>query len=343
MDYVQLGRTGTRVSRFCLGTMNIRSLDDEETWSQMVGEALDAGINFIDTADVYGRGISETVVGNVLAANGRRDEVVLATKAVAPMGEGPNDRGASRYHLTRAVEGSLQRLQTDRIDLFYLHIVDLTTPIDEILETLQILMDQGKILYAGTSKWPPTLIMEGIACAEARGLPRLVAEQPPYHILDRGVENELLWMCMRQGIGVCTWGPLAYGLLSGKYRKDQPMPDVGRWTGTELGESDRFTEEALDVVEALIPRAEAHGITLAEFAHAWLLTRPGITSILIGPRTIEHLRSTLSSYDVELTEEDLQAVDELVPPGQFVSNFYDGNVYRRLREAIHEPERVRRP
>ncbi|MGC9319078.1 MAG: aldo/keto reductase [Armatimonadota bacterium] len=341
MDYVQLGRTGTRVSRFCLGTMNIRSLDDEDTWSQMVGEALDAGINFIDTADVYGRGISETVVGNVLAANGRRDEVVLATKAVAPMGDGPNDRGASRYHLTRAVEASLQRLQTDRIDLFYLHIVDLTTPIDEILQTLDTLVQQGKILYVGTSKWPPTLIMEGIACSEARGLPRFVAEQPPYHILDRGVENELLWMCMRQGIGVCTWGPLAYGLLSGKYRKGEEPYEGGRFA-SHGPDSTRFTEEALEVVEALIPRAEARGITLAEFAHAWLLARPGVTSILIGPRTIEHLRSTLSSYDVELSEEDLQAVDELVPPGQFVSDFYDGNVYRRLREAIHEPEQVRR-
>ncbi|MGI5820391.1 MAG: aldo/keto reductase [Armatimonadota bacterium] len=337
MDYVQLGRTGCRVSRFCLGTMNIRKPEEEEPWKQIVNEALDAGINFIDTANVYSRGISETALGNILAENGRRDDVVLATKAVASMGEGPNDRGASRYHLTRSVEASLKRLNTDRIDLFYLHIVDITTPMDEILETLDTLVQQGKILYVGTSKWAPTLIMEGLAVAEARGLPRFVAEQPPYHILDRGVENELLWMAQRQGIGVCVWGPLAYGLLSGKYRKDADMPEIGRWTKTSTEESDRFTEAALDVVEELIPLAEARGITLAEFAHAWLLTRPGVTSILIGPRTIEQLRSTLTSCDVELTEEDLARVDELVPPGQFVSNFYDGNVYRRMRRALANP------
>lgn len=337
MDYVQLGRTGCRVSRFCLGTMNIRKPEDEELWTQIVGEALDAGINFIDTANVYGRGISETAIGNVLEANGRRDDIVLATKAVAQMGDGPNDRGASRYHLTRSVEDSLRRLKTDRIDLFYLHIVDITTPIDEILETLDTLVQQGKILYVGTSKWPPTLIMEGIAVSRARGLPRFVAEQPPYNILDRGIENELLWMAQRQGIGVCIWGPLAYGLLSGKYRKGEEMPDMGRWVRANTEESDRFTEEALDVVEGLIPLAEEHGISLAEFAHSWLLTRPGITSVLIGPRTIDHLRSTLSSYDVELTEEALERVDELVPPGTFVSNFYDGNVYRRMRNALADP------
>ena len=337
MDYVQLGRTGCRVSRFCLGTMNIRKPEEEEAWTEIVAEALDAGINFVDTANVYSRGISETAVGNILAANGRRDDVVLATKAVASMGDGPNDHGASRYHLTRSVEDSLRRLKTDRIDLFYLHIVDLTTPMDEILETLDTLVQQGKLLYVGTSKWPPTLIMEGLAISQARGLPRFVAEQPPYHILDRGVENELLWMAQRQGIGVCVWGPLAYGLLSGKYRKDRDMPEIGRWIKTNPEESDRFTEEALDVVEALIPLAEARGVTLAEFAHAWLLTRPGVTSILIGPRTVEQLRSTLSSYQLELTQDELARVDELVPPGQHVSNFYDGNIYRRMRNALADP------
>ncbi|MFO7946625.1 MAG: aldo/keto reductase [Armatimonadota bacterium] len=338
MDYVQLGRTGCRVSRFCLGTMNIREAEHEETWTQIVGEALDAGINFIDTANVYTRGVSESVLGNILEANGRRDDVVLATKAVAAMGEGPNDHGASRYHLTRSVEDSLRRLKTDRIDLFYLHIVDITTPLDEILETLDTLVQQGKILYIGTSKWPTNLIMEGLGISRAEGLPRFVAEQPPYHILDRGVENELLWMAQRQGIAVCSWGPLAYGLLSGKYRKGKPMPDQGRWVGRDLESSDRFTDEALDVVEELIPLAEAKGVTLAEFAHAWLLTRPGLTSVLIGPRTIDHLRSTLSSYDIELTQEELDRVDELVPPGQFVSNFYDGNVYRRMRNSLDDPD-----
>ena len=336
MDYVQLGRSGCRVSRFCLGTGNITNPEQEKQWTQIVSEALDAGINFVDTADSYGRGVAEAVLGNILAANGWRDNVILATKVMQKTGDGPNDHGASRYHLVRAVESSLKRLQTDRIDLLYMHIVDRTTPVDEILETLGTLVQQGKVLYVGTSKWPPSLIMEGLGISQARGLPRFVAEQLPYQILDRVAENELLWMARRHGIGVCVWGPLGYGLLSGKYRKGREIPDGGRWTKENVVGSERFTEEALDAVEALIPLAEAHGITLAQFAHAWLLTRPGVTSVLIGPRTTEHLRSTLSGYAVELSAEDLARVDEVNPPGQFISNFYDGQVYRPMRTSLQE-------
>ncbi len=236
MEYVQLGRAGVRVSRLCLGSMNFGGRTDEETAIAIINEALEAGINFIDTANVYGRGVSEQIVGKALAENGRRDEVVLATKAVAAMGDGQNDHGASRYHLMRACEDSLRRLRTDRIDLYYLHVVDLTTPMDEILDTLDTLVKQGKILYVGTSKWPPTLIMEGLALADAHGLPRFVAEQPPYQMLDRGIENELVWMCMRQGIAICSWGPLAYGLLSGRYRKGEPPYEGGRFANAKPGD-----------------------------------------------------------------------------------------------------------
>jgi len=171
MEYRQLGRSGMRVSTLCLGTMNFGASADESTSTLMVHRSLEAGINFIDTADVYGRGVSEEITGKAIAESGRRDEIVLATKAVAHMGKGPNDHGASRYHLVRACEASLKRLRTDRIDLYQLHIVDLTTPLDEILETLDILVKQGKILYCGTSKWPPTLIMEALGIADRRGLP----------------------------------------------------------------------------------------------------------------------------------------------------------------------------
>ncbi|RKY59501.1 MAG: aldo/keto reductase, partial [Candidatus Latescibacterota bacterium] len=184
MEYRQLSRTGVRVSKVCLGAMNFGWRTDEKTSIRIVHEALDAGINFVDTADVYGRGASEEIVGKALAEGGWRDQVVLATKAVAHMGEGPNDWGASRYHLVRACEASLRRLRTDRIDLYYLHIVDLTTPMDEIFETLDILVRQGKVLYVGTSKWPVPLIMEALALSERCGFPRIVAEQPPYNILD---------------------------------------------------------------------------------------------------------------------------------------------------------------
>ena len=187
MEYRQLGRTGTRVSELCLGLM-IDNLTDEETFIAIVNEAIDLGINFIDTADCYGAGESERRLGKALAQNGKRDDIVLATKAVATMGEGPNDHGASRYHLSRAVEASLKRLQTDRIDLFYLHVVDITTPLDEIFGQLDILVKQGKILYVGTSKWPVPLIMEGLMMHEKYGYPRIVAEEPPYNLCDRGLD-----------------------------------------------------------------------------------------------------------------------------------------------------------
>ena len=338
MEYRQLGRTGTRVSQLCLGSMNFGNVTDEPTAHQMIDEALDAGINFIDTADCYGRGVSEEFIGRALAENGRRDEIVLATKAVANMGDGPNDHGASRYHLSRAVEASLKRLQTDRIDLFYLHIVDITTPMDEIFGQLDILVRQGKILYVGTSKWPVPLIMEALALSEKWGYPRIVAEQPPYQLCDRGIEMELVWTCMRHGIGIVPWGPLAYGLLTGMYRKGQPIPEGHRWSGADPDTNSRFTHAALDLVEKLIVIAKGKGIDLPAMAHAWLQQRPGITCPIVGPRTIEHLRAALATTDIRFTQDELDAIDEAIPPGTWVSDFYFGNTYAHLVRSINDPE-----
>ncbi len=334
MEYRQLGRSGVRVSPLCLGTMNFGSSADEETSIRLVHQALDAEINFIDTADVYGRGVSEEITGKAIEQSGRRDDIVLATKAVAHMGKGPNDWGAGRFHLVRACEASLKRLNTDRIDLYQLHIVDPNTPLDEVLETLDVLVKQGKILYCGTSKWPPTLIMEALGIADRRGLPRFISEQPPYQMLDRGVENELVWMCLRQGIGIIPWGPLAYGMLTGTYRKGQPVPEGHRFSNAGPDHS-RFTPAALDAVEEYLKLAEAHGCSLAEFAHAWLIQRPGVTAAIIGPRTEEHLASALKSLEVELTPEELAKVDEIVPPGTWVSDFYHGNIYAPLIKDPH--------
>ena len=333
MQYRQLGRSGVRVSAMCLGTMNFGDRTDEATAIQMVHEALELGINFIDTANVYGRGVSEEILGKAIKQSGRRDEVVLATKAVAGMGRGPNDHGASRYHLTRACEASLRRLQTDRIDLYQLHIVDLTTPMDEILGVLGTLVQQGKILYVGTSKWPVTLIMEGLALSERCGLPRFTSEQPPYNVLDRAIENDLVWTCLRHGIGIISWCPLAYGILSGQYRPGEASPAGSRYEKPRPNDR-RFTPEALEAVEKLRAIADAKGITVAQLAHAWLLTRPGLTAPIIGPRTLEHLRNTVAACDIELTPEELGKIDETVPPGRWMSDFYDGNVQGRLRAAI---------
>jgi len=321
----------------CLGTMNFAGRTDEDEAQRIIDEAIDSDINFIDTADVYARGESEVFTGNALVANGHRDDVVLATKGVATMGEGPNDTGASRYHLVRAVEASLRRLRTDRIDLYYLHITDINTPMDEILETLDIMVRQGKILYVGTSKWPVPLIMEALWLADKHGWPRFVAEQPPYNLTDRRIEMELVWTCMRHGIGIVPFGPLAGGVLSGIYRKGQPAPERHRFK--EIGQRDsheRYTEKTLDLIEGLIPLAEARGVTLAEFSLAWLMQRPGITAPITGPRTVEHLRSSVSACEIELTDEELAAVDEVIAPGDNVTNYC--TLYDRMCRAVNKPE-----
>ncbi len=334
MEYRQLGRSGVRVSSLCLGTMSFGGRTDEPTAIQMVNEALDLGINFIDTADVYGRGVSEEYIGKALAQSGRRDETFLATKAVGRMGDGPNDRGASCYHLVRAVEASLRRLQTDRIDLFYLHFVDITTPIDEILQTLETLVRQGKILYIGTSKFPATLITEMICASERWGWPRLVAEQPPYNLVDRLLENEVAWTCLRHGIGIASWAPIAGGVLTGQYGKGDTRPQGSRFQSAELGKK-RFTNEAIDVAEKLRPLAEAKGCTLAEYALAWVMNRPFITAPISGCRTVEHVRSSAQACEIEFTEEELAQIDEIAPPGVAVAAYYDGNVTAKMRNAAN--------
>jgi len=337
MEYRQLGRSGVRVSKLCVGTMNFGGRADEDESKHIINEAIDGGVNFIDTADVYRRGVSEEIVGRALAENGHRDDVVLATKGVATMGDGTNDQGASRYHLTRAVEASLRRLQTDRIDLYYLHITDINTPMDEILDTLDVLLRQGKILYVGTSKWPVPLIMEALWLSDKHGLPRFVAEQPPYNLTDRRIELELVWTCMRHGIGIVPFGPLAGGVLSGVYRKGQPAPEGHRYK--EIGQRDgheRYTEKSMNLVEGLRPLADARDVTLAEFSLAWLMQRPGITSPICGPRTVEHMRSAVKACEIELTEEELAKVDEIIPPGGNVTNYC--TLYERMCRAVNKPE-----
>lgn len=335
MEYRQLGRTGMRVSKLCLGTMNFGARTEPPEAHQIVNVALDAGINFIDTADVYGRGASEEITGQALADSGRRDEVVLATKAVARMGEGTNDEGASRYHLVRAVEDSLRRLQTDRIDLFYLHITDIRTPILETLQTLDTLVKQGKILYVGTSKWPVPLIMEGLALADSHGLPRFVVEQPPYNLTDRRAEMELVWTAMRHGIGICPFGPIAGGILSGVYRKGEEPPDGHKFT--EVNQEDhheRYTDKTMNLVEQLIPLAHAQDVSLAEYALAWVMQQPGITAPITGPRTVEHIKSSIRACDIEFSEDELERIDEIIPPGENVANYF--TIYDRMCRAVKE-------
>lgn len=331
MEYRQLGCSGLRVSKLCLGTMAGFDKKNEKTATHIIHEAIDLGINFIDTADVYKE--SEEVVGKALAEGNKRNRVVLATKVGGRMGKGPNDYGASRYHLMKACEDSLQRLCTDRIDLYIIHIVDASTLHEETLRALDTLVRQGKVRYIGTSKHPISRILEGLAVSERYGLERFISEQPLYNLLDRRAENELIPACMRHGIGITPFSPIASGLLSGKYRLGRVVPKTGRFAGFKPNDSGIFTKAALEVVEKLLLIAENKGITLAELSLSWLVHQPGVAAPILGARTAEYLHSGIKACDVKLTPEELVKIDEVVPPGSFVSNYFEAWVYRPLRMA----------
>ena len=329
MQYRQLGGSGLRVSEICVGTMGFNA-KSEEAAVRATHAAIDLGINFIDTADCYGQ--SEQIVGKALAENGARDKVVLATKGVYTMGDGPNDYGASRYHLINAVEDSLRKLRTDHVDLYILHVVEANTPLLETLRTLDDLVRQGKIRYIGTSKWPVALIVEALGISERCGLERFVSEQPSYNLLDRVCENDLVWACLRHGVSITPFVPLAAGILSGKYRLGDAAPAGSRFARVKTGEG-RLSVAALKAAEALAAIAEEKGVAPAELSLAWLLQQPGVTSAILGTVKVEYVESAIRACDVTLTEADLDRIDAIVPPGTHVDgyNFYEAGVWRPMR------------
>jgi aryl-alcohol dehydrogenase-like predicted oxidoreductase len=283
---------------------------------RIIHAALDAGVNFIDTADVYGQGESEEIVAKALAG-GRRDDVVLATKFHNAMGEDPNQRGNSRRWIMRAVEDSLRRLGTDWIDLYQVHRPDPGTDIEETLGALTDLVHQGKVRYIGGSTFPASAIVEAQWAARDRGLQRLVTEQPPYSILVRAIENDVLPTCSRYGMGVMSYSPLTGGWLSGRWRKD-----TGQQSSSRAGRlPERFdlslpaNQRKLDAIEELAQRADEAGITLIQLAIAFVLRHPAITAALIGPRTMEQLEGQLAAVDVELDDAVLDRIDAIVAPG----------------------------
>lgn len=312
MHYRPLGRTGIHVSTYCLGAMMFGKLanPDHDECIRMIHKALDFGINFIDTADHYSRGDSEEIVGKAL--KGRRDDVVVATKAALPMGDDPNRRGASRRWLTRAVEDSLRRLKTDYIDLYQIHRPAPDTDIEETLSVLTDLMREGKVRAIGASTVPASDIVEAQWVAERRGLARFRTEQPPYSILNRSIEREVLPACRRYGMGVMAWSPLAKGMLTGKYRKGRQQPDSLR---ARFFPKAMSHEASLDVVEQLIPLAEGAGMPLIHMALAFVVAHPAVTAAIIGPRTMEQLDEILAGAEVVLNDELLDRIDEIVPPG----------------------------
>ena len=318
MELRTLGHTGVEVSPLCLGAMMFGAWGetDHDKSIAIIHRALDAGINFIDTADVYSRGESEEIVGKALAG-GRRDNVILATKVHGTMGDDPNEFGNSRRWIVREVENSLRRLGTDWIDLYQIHRPELDTDIDETLGALTDLVRQGKVRYIGSSTFPASQIVEAQWVAERRGRERFVCEQPPYSMLVRGIERDVLPTLLRHRMGAIAWSPLAGGWLSGKWRKD--ADDLSSRRSAMIPRrydlSIPANQRKLDAADALAQLAEEAGITLIEMALAFVIRHPGITAAIIGPRTMEHLESQLTAADVELTDDLLDRIDEIVPPG----------------------------
>jgi aryl-alcohol dehydrogenase-like predicted oxidoreductase len=326
MDYVSLGRSGLKVSPLCLGTMMFGGRTDEADSRTIIGMARDAGLNFVDTADVYNEGRSEEIVGRAISDD--RDAWVLATKACNPMGKGPNDRGLSRRWLTLACEASLRRLGTDWIDVYYLHKEDPSTPLEETVSALGDLIRQGKIRYFGLSNFRSWRIAEVVRLCERLGVDRPVVLQPYYNLLNRMPEVELLPACGHYGLGVVPYSPLARGVLSAKYDPDAPPPP-----GTRAGAEDKrimeteWRRESLVIAKRLKEHADKLGITPAHFALAWLLNNRLVTSPIVGPRTIEQMRDYLGVFDYRFTAEDEALVDSLVVTGHPSTPGYNDPAY----------------
>ena len=328
MEYRSLGRTGVKVSPLCLGCMHFGGKTTPEASYEIIDRAIDAGVNFLDTANVYSRGRSEEVTGEALKRNGKRDQVVLATKVHGVMDDDdPNARGNSRRNIVAQCEASLRRLQTDYIDLYQIHRPQPDIPIDETLQALSDLIRSGMVRYIGTSTFAAWQLMEAMMIARELGLNRFICEQPPYNLLDRRIERELLPMAQTYGVAIIPWSPLAGGLLSGKYYRNTTPPAGSRYekVAENPGQQRRFTDQAFDVIEGLEGLVTEKGCTLSQFALAWCLGQPGVTSPIIGPRTMEQLEDNLKALDVVVSDADHEWVDALTPPGRTVSAFYEAN------------------
>jgi aryl-alcohol dehydrogenase-like predicted oxidoreductase len=313
MEYTNLGRTGLKVSRFCLGTMNFGPQADEPTSFSIMDRALELGINFFDTANVYGwklgEGVTENIIGRWLAQGGRRERVVLATKVFGRMGEGPNDRRLSAYHIRRACDESLRRLQTDHIDLYQMHHVDRETPWEEIWQAMEVLVQQGKVLYVGSSNFAALHLALAQCTARQRSFLGLVSEQSLYNLTDRMIELEVIPACRELGLGLIPWSPLGRGLLGGILEKQ----GQGRHSTENVQQE---LEKKRSQVQQYEDYCREIGFPPASVALAWLLKNPAITAPIIGPRTLEQLETTLDVFEVDLTTEIMERLDEIWPgPG----------------------------
>ena len=335
MEYRTLGRAGVKVSSLCLGTMMFGGPTNEKDSIRIIHRALDAGINFLDTANVYNGGESERVIGKAVSEN--REKWVIATKVHGTMGDDVNESGSHRFHIMSAVEASLKRLGSDHIDVYYLHRWDASTRIAESLRTLDDCVRQGKVRYIACSNFEAWRVCEALWTSEKLGLEEFVCVQPLYNIVNRDAEVELLPFCEKYGVGVVPYSPLARGVLSGKYLRGEKPPK-----GSRAARQDRrmlqteLRDESFDVAQELKPMADAHGKTLTQFALAWVLANPTITSVIIGPRTMEQLEDNLGCLDCPVTADDETTIDALVPPGEHTGKGYNDPAYPVLGRNLKD-------
>ncbi|MBK7319595.1 MAG: aldo/keto reductase [Anaerolineales bacterium] len=332
MEYRRLGCSGVLVSPLCLGTLNFGGATTEKDSFEIMRRAVDGGINFFDTANVYYMGEGERIVGRFLKEHRLHDQVFLATKVFHRMGDLPNDGGATRYHIIKACEDSLQRLQTDHVDLYQLHRPPLAHSQEEALRAFDDLIRAGKVRYIGCSTHPAWMVMESLSISEKAGLNRYISEQPPYNLLDRRIENELVPLCRKYDLAIVPYSPLAVGVLAGRYPQTGNYPEGSRAQLWDKSMSDsRITQRGIDVANAVGKMAEERGLTSSQLALLWTKDQPGITAPIIGPRTLAHLEDALVVMDKTLDEADRPLFDELVHPGNAVSDFHNNNEWMKAR------------
>lgn len=325
-DYRPFGRTGVKISPLTLGCMMFGRRTELDDSIRIIDRAIDAGINILDTANAYSRGVSEEFTGEALKRNGRRGQIFLATKVHFPMDDNdPNQQGVSRRHIIEQAEASLRRLKTDYIDLYQIHRPHPEVAIDETLRALDDLVRSGKVRYIGTTTFAGWQVVEALWASKELGLNRFVSEQPPYNLLDRRIERELIPAAQTFGLAVIPWSPIAGGLLSGKYQRGEPAPVDSRYANPAPIQARRFTEKSFDVIEPLTALAKEKGVPLSQLALAWTLHQPGITSPIIGPRTQDQLEDAIQALEVTFTPEDFKRIDEIIPPGTHVAPFYEAN------------------
>jgi aryl-alcohol dehydrogenase-like predicted oxidoreductase len=331
MQYRSLGRTGMMVSPLAIGTFNFGGPTPGDDPIAIMRRALEVGINFFDVANSYNEGRSEEMLGRAIAEFADRDQVVIATKVHYPVGAGPNDRGNSRLHIIRECERSLKRMKLDHIDLYQIHRPDFDIPAEETLSALDDLVRQGKVRYIGSSTHPAWKVMEAVGISKARGWARYVAEQPPYNLLDRRVENELVPMCLSHGIGLIPYAPLAQGVLAGRYTSKSDLPSDSRAVVRGGAYADRVNDKGIAVGVEVARLAIDAGITPAQLAMAWVKDRPAVVAPIFGPRTLAQLEDVMPVLDLNFPDELEPVFDQLVPPGSAVTNFHNGCRWMKQR------------